>query len=485
MMKKIWYISIFVILLVVGVAAAGPAYAKASAGEIQEDVMAVRLYLGQQIPLADLPEGKIILSQEHVIEVSEKHVAKAVGKGTVRVSVDTGKETIPFADVEVRENEQLSGLSFHAQSFSGKILGGGPFTLPIPEFERMTCVWSSANEQVATVTREGLITPVGSGWVNLSVEVTDSYGGSYSYIIPIHILEAKFTITKCNLAKGCQTTLSVEASSGNPVVYKTLDSSIVSLVTSNAAGVTVKAKKTGTTTITGSVDGMEFQCRITVTDPVFKASYGFYQKKKTLTVSVTGINGKSVPVYSSNDTDVATVSQKGKVRTLKYGSAVISCQVDGKTLNYYLAVSTKTAVKAMRYGYKQVGRKKYSQARRMSKYYYDCSSYVYRIYRVAGRYLVRRTNWAPVAAEIAHYYVRKGRQVKASKTYNPKKLRPGDLICFGGSKARRNGRYKRIYHIALYIGNGKTMESSSTYNNVVIRDRGTLEKSDIPVVVRP
>ena len=81
--------------------------------------------------------------------------------------------------------------------------------------------------------------------------------------------------------------------------------------------------------------------------------------------------------------------------------------------------------------------------------------------------------------------MRKKKYVKASGVYNEKKLRPGDLVCFGGSQASRNGRYKRIYHIAMYIGNGKTMESSSTYNNVVIRDRGTLKKKDIPVVVRP
>ena len=75
--------------------------------------------------------------------------------------------------------------------------------------------------------------------------------------------------------------------------------------------------------------------------------------------------------------------------------------------------------------------------------------------------------------------------IKAKKNYSEKKMRPGDLICFGGSKAKKNGRYKRIYHIAIYIGNGKTMESSSTYNNVVIRDRGVFKKSEIPVVVRP
>lgn len=484
MIKRIWYIWMLAILLVMGVAAGSVAEARTSQEE-KDDVIAIQLYLGQKIPLPDLPEGKVVLSQEHVISLSDKHVAMAIGKGTVRISVDTGKKTIPYAEVEVKENEQLAGLSFHEQSFGGKILGAGSFTLPIPQFQSMACVWSSANEAVAKVTKEGVVTPVAPGWVNLQVDVTDQYGGSYSFTIPIHILEVKFSVSECNLAKGCQTKLSVIASSGNPVVYKTMDSSLVSLVSFDATGVTIKAKKVGMTTITGLVDGMEIQCKVMVTDPTLKASYGFYQKKKKLTVSVKGLNAHSVPVFSSSDPKVATVSQKGAVKTLKYGSSVISCRVDGKILNYYLAVSTKTAVKAMRYGYKQVGKKKYSQARRMSKNYYDCSSFVYRIYRVAGRVLVRRTSWAPVAAEIAHYYVRKGKQVKASKTYNPKKLRPGDLICFGGSKARRNGRYKRIYHIALYIGNGKTMESSSTYNNVVIRDRGLIKKSDVPVVVRP
>lgn len=122
----------------------------------------------------------------------------------------------------------------------------------------------------------------------------------------------------------------------------------------------------------------------------------------------------------------------------------------------------------------------------MNKVYFDCSSFVYRCYRAAGRYLVRKTSWAPVAADIGHYYVLKKKSVKPSgKIYKAEKLRPGDLICFGGKKASRNGRYKRIYHIALYIGNGKTMESSSTYNNVVIRDRGIFEKSDVPVIARP
>ena len=486
MRKRLWCLLVLALVIVMGVANGGRSYAKtAENAEEKQEIMEICLYLGQHIPLTDLPEGKVVVSKENIIDLSEKHIATAIGKGKVIISVDTGKDIVPYAEIEVKENEILAGLSFHQQSFPGKTIGAGSFTLPIPEFQTMSCVWRSENAAVATVTAEGVVTPVSPGWVNLVVDVTDQYGGKYSFTIPVCILEPKFTVQKTNLAKGCQTTLVVESSAGNPIVYQTSDSSIVSLVSFNAAGVTIKAKKTGTTVITASVDGIQFTCTITVTDPKLKTVYGFYQKKKKLTVKASGLNASSVPVYSSSDPTVATVNQSGTVKTLKYGSTVISCAVDGKTLKYYLAVSTKTAVKAMRYGYKQVGKKKYSQARRMSKNYFDCSSFVYRSYRAAGKYLVRKTNWAPVAADIARYYVRKGKRIKASKTYNPKNLRPGDLICFGGSGAPRNGRYKRIYHIAIYIGNGKTMESSSTYNNVVIRDRGTLKKSGIPVVVRP
>ena len=486
MRKRLWYLLVLALVLTMGVANGGRNSAKAAENaEEKRATMEICLYLGQHIQLSDFPEGKVVLSQEKVIELSEKHVATAVGIGKVKISVDTGEDILPYAEIEVKENEMLAGLSFHQQSFPGKTIGAGSFTLPIPEFQSMNCVWRSENTAVATVTPEGVITPVAPGWVNLVVDVTDQYGGKYSFTIPVHILEPKFSVQKKNLAKGCQTTLSVEATSGNPITYQSGDSSIVSLVSFTSSGVTIKAKETGTTVITGLVDGIQFTCEIAVTNPNLKTSYGFYQKKKSLTVKASGVNAASVPVYSSSDPTVASVNQSGKVKTLKYGSSVISCVVDGKTLKYYLAVSTKTAVKAMRYGYKQVGKKKYSQARRMSKKYFDCSSFVYRSYRAAGRYLVRKTNWAPVAADIARYYVRKGKRIKASKTYNPKKLRPGDLICFGGSGAPRNGRYKRIYHIAIYIGNGKTMESSSTYNNVVIRDRGTLKKSGIPVVVRP
>ena len=100
-------------------------------------------------------------------------------------------------------------------------------------------------------------------------------------MLGVEILQPQFTIQNQNLAKGCQTTLLLESVAGNPVVYQTRDTSIVSIVSYNQAGVVVKAKKVGSTTVVAQVDGVQTECVITVTNPKIKKAYGFYQKEKT------------------------------------------------------------------------------------------------------------------------------------------------------------------------------------------------------------
>ena len=79
MIKKIWYIGILMFMLAVGMTMESQASAKTTK---EQDIMSIQLYLGQSIVLADLPEGEILLSRDHVIEISDKHIAKAIGKGT-------------------------------------------------------------------------------------------------------------------------------------------------------------------------------------------------------------------------------------------------------------------------------------------------------------------------------------------------------------------------------------------------------------------
>lgn len=483
------------------IGAVAPAGAARAAAK-PEKQKSYQLYLGQEITLEDLPEGEFYFSEKGIMEFVAKDKLRALKAGTTRLCIklpekdsaedttageeESGEEETVLAVFEVKENEKLTAVTFREDSFPELIVGTTVIQIYDSAWKGLSCSYRSQNPDIATVTGSGFVTPVSPGTVKIEVTVCDEYHGIYRYVVPIRVTVPKFSITQTNLAKGCTMVLPVADHGNHLITAASNKQNIVRVQSISAFGVTIKAVKTGTAVITGALNGVQFTCKVTVTNPKLKASYGFYEKKKTIKLSVTGLNAASSPKWTSTDRAVASVTQKGKVETAKIGSAVIQCVVDGKTLSYYLAVSTKTAVKAMRYGYKQVGKKKYSQARRMSANYFDCSSFVYRSYRTAGKYLVRRTSWAPVAAEIGKYYVAKGKRIKASgKYYDLKKLRPGDLICWGGSNAKRNGRYKRIYHISLYIGNGLTMESSSTYNNVVIRDRGTIKKSEVPVVVRP
>lgn len=412
--------------------------------------------------------------------LSVSQTARAADTASTPEPVQT---EVPAAE----EGVPLSELHFDEQSFPPVVLGGEPVLITVKEFEGLSCQWKSQNPYIATVDKDGRVTAVAAGTAILNVTVTDEEGKEYVFEILLRIVNPHFKLASQNLASGCYGVLEIKDSSGSPVTFSTSDKKMVSYVSDEEGNIKIKAgKKTGTAVITAVADGVTITCKVTVTNPEFKQYYGFYQKNKSFQVRLTGINKKSKPRWSSLNEKVAPVNQSGRGRTKKLGSTLILCDVDGKTLAYNLAVGTKCAVKAMRWGYSKLGKCRYSQAMRMNKAYFDCSSFVYRCYRAAGKYLVAKVSWAPVAADIGHYYVRMNKRVKPSgKIYKAQKLRPGDLICFGGKKASRNGRYKRIYHIAMYIGNGKTMESSSSYNNVVIRDREIFEKSDVPVIVRP
>ena len=396
------------------------------------------------------------------------------------------QEPMPTENAEEGNGPSLSELRFDETSFPPVVLGGEPVLPAVEAFQNLSCRWESQTPYIATVDDRGMVTAVEAGAAVITVTVTDD-DREYIFEIPVRVVNPHFEDASINLAANCRGVISVKDCSGGPLTVSVSDAKVLSYISDSEGNITVKAgKKTGAATLFVTADGVSLTCKVKVTNPHFKQEYGFYEKNRKFQPVLAGLNKKSRPEWSSMDEKTASVDAKGRGRTKKIGSTMILCRVDGKTLGYCLAVGTKTAVKAMRWGYSKLGKFHYSQARRMNRAYFDCSSFVYRCYRAAGRYLVRKTSWAPVAADIGRYYVQKKKRIKPSgKTYKPSKLRPGDLVCFGGSGARRNGRYKRIYHIALYIGNGKTIESSSTYNNVVIRDRGIMEKKGIPVIVRP
>lgn len=102
--------------------------------------------------------------------------------------------------------------------------------------------------------------------------------------------------------------------------------------------------------------------------------------------------------------------------------------------------------------------KPYSQAKRDSGDYYDCSSLTYYAYREAG--ITLSYHGSNTAASQGQLLSDRGCEVAYED------IQPGDLIFYSFT---RNGRYQNISHVAVYAGNGYLVDASSSKGCVVFR----------------
>ena len=109
----------------------------------------------------------------------------------------------------------------------------------------------------------------------------------------------------------------------------------------------------------------------------------------------------------------------------------------------------------------------YSKDKRMCEGFYDCSSLVYRLYKECGVEL------PSIAADQGEYCY------KNNMLINKKELKPGDLIFYSYEK---NGRFKDISHVAIYVGDGKIVHAANPSRGVVM---DTLPTSSVVFYARP
>lgn len=96
---------------------------------------------------------------------------------------------------------------------------------------------------------------------------------------------------------------------------------------------------------------------------------------------------------------------------------------------------------------------RYSQDKRYQEGYYDCSSLVQRLYKEAGITL-------PATAATQGEYCYKNAMI-----INKKQLKPGDLIFYSYEK---NGEFRNISHVAIYVGDGKMVHAANPSRGVVL-----------------
>lgn len=361
-----------------------------------------------------------------------------------------------------------------------RAIGTGVYSLNLTNYiaigEEVPIEWNTENAKIAAASENG-ITPVAVGTTTVSALITAKNGDTVTLTAAYTVTDPKISATVYAIAVGVSKSITVTGTCD----YSTY---IGESNTSYCAYFTEKKKLygnfKGTTNLSYIVDGKTFTLKVVVTNPKSSSTFFRMYKGQKKLISLSGLNKTySSVTYTSANKKVATVTKKGAVKAVKIGVTKIKTVADGKTITIRIEISSKKAYKAAKKEVAVSKRKtKYSQARRMSKGYYDCSSLVSRVYRQYGVYFGKKSGWSPTAAAIGQWCTR-NKKVIAKKGIATTKLVPGDLIFYSYTK---NGRYRNISHIEMYVGNGKSVSASSSYNKVV---HYAYKKSCVVLVARP
>lgn len=214
--------------------------------------------------------------------------------------------------------------------------------------------------------------------------------------------------------------------------------------------ISITAMRAGKTKLTLSLYDQTWYVDLVVYNVRLSGSTSRYLLKgKSTQLRIKGINKKIS--WKSTNSKVVKVSSKGKVRAKKEGNALIIAKVGDCKVGCVISVVSKKRKQVINTAIKIGKTCKYSQARRMQKGYYDCSSLVWRAYQKMG---IRfgGNGYAPTAADNAKWCAAHHKIVKGNVSKNIRKMKylPGALLYKTGDSS--NGRYKGIYHVEMFIG---------------------------------
>lgn len=211
----------------------------------------------------------------------------------------------------------------------------------------------------------------------------------------------------------------------------------------------ISTSSVGVTQLEFTINDKVFSLKLTVKQVKLSCGTSLLMvEKASKQIKVQGISGKVT--WESSNPNVLSISKSGKLKAKKTGNAVIIASVGTGKVGCAVSVVTAKRKKVIAMANKIGKNWKYSQPKRMQNGYYDCSSLVWKSYKLENKYFGMK-NYAPVAADVGKWCVQHKKQVKgnAYKNIQKMKYRPGALTFQTGSN---NGRYKGIYHVEMFAG---------------------------------
>ena len=254
---------------------------------------------------------------------------------------------------EEPQGAKIESISFKQESYSveahqtdGLNLRGELKIAPAVMADTCKITWALTNTDVATISKDGVITPkkVGETMVTATVQ-GKSAQCKYTvtkHVVPVESVKVIPASFADDVNVGATKKLEIEVEPSD-ATYETVawKSSNTAVATVSADG-TVTCKGEGTATITATIDGKEGTCKVTYSNSIVhvtsvsvspatiseNVSVGA-TKQLSATVLPADATDKTVTWKSSN-TAVATVSSTGLVTCKGKGSCTITATADGK-----------------------------------------------------------------------------------------------------------------------------------------------------------
>jgi|GEM_PF-363352 len=290
-----------------------------------------------QLKLKNVRDGQTITwssSDESVATVSRKGMVTGLKAGTATITAEVMGQTLT-CKVTVKKRSLSMNKSKASMETEGTL------KLKVKNKKKGSKVtWSSSDKSVATVSKKGKVTAKKAGTVTITATV-----GKSKTKVTCEITVTKRTVrmnkTEATITVGKTLKLKVKNKKSPKTIKWSSSNKKVATVSS---GGKVTAKKAGYATITAKWGKKKVTCKITVKAKTLKLNQteaSLYVGKST-TLKVKNKTKKQTVTWSSSDTSIATVSEKGKVKGKKAGTATITAKVGDTELTCEVTVSKRT-----------------------------------------------------------------------------------------------------------------------------------------------
>ncbi|MBB2184440.1 Ig domain-containing protein [Lachnospiraceae bacterium MD1] len=261
-----------------------------------------------------LPSWKSSNTKVASVNTYGKVIAKKSGTATITAKIKNAE-----ASCKIKVNKTVITIS----QTSASLERGETLTLSASTSNHSKVVWKSSRKSVATIDENGTLTGIKPGETTITATAD---GSSVTCKVKVKYPTIKLDKTKIKLFRGQTVKVNATVSSSVTPVWKSNKKS-VALVDQDG---NITAVKNGTATITATVDGISKTCEVIVEKPTITLSAPELHLKvgDTSTVTAYVSSGNSV-VWSSSNSNVATVNSSGTISALQKGRAYIYATEDG------------------------------------------------------------------------------------------------------------------------------------------------------------